>query len=145
MAAELLDGSGEGVWLVELAAVLDEDAVAPRISEALRLAPQPGRPVLETLLDALTAQDVLIVLDNCEHLIGGCAKTADAILRRSTPRARSASRPGLRSPAISASIISRPDSPSSLLATESILIPASSSTLESRWPSAVRCSISRLR
>jgi len=87
VAAELLDGSGEGVWLVELAAVLDEDAVAPRISEALRLAPQPGRPVLETLLDALTAQDVLIVLDNCEHLIGGCAKTADAILRR-CPRVR---------------------------------------------------------
>ena len=87
VAAELLDGSGEGVWLVELAAVLDEDAVAPRISEALRLAAQPGRPVLETLLDALTPQDVLIVLDNCEHLIGGCAKTADAILRR-CPRVR---------------------------------------------------------
>ncbi len=87
VAAGLLDGSGEGVWLVELAAVLDEDAVAPRISEALRLAPQPGRPVLETLLDALTPQDVLIVLDNCEHLIGGCAKTADAIMRR-CPRVR---------------------------------------------------------
>ena len=59
--------------------------------------------------------------------------------------ARSASRPGLRSPAISASIIARPETPSSLLATESILIPASSSTLASRWLSAVRCSISRLR
>jgi len=87
VAAGLLDGSGEGVWLVELAAVLDEDAVAPRISEALRLAAQPGRLVLETLLDALTPQDVLIVLDNCEHLIGGCAKTADAIMRR-CPRVR---------------------------------------------------------
>jgi hypothetical protein len=54
VAGELLDGSGEGVWLVELAAVLDEDAVAPRISEALRLAAAPGRLVLETLLDALT-------------------------------------------------------------------------------------------
>ena len=54
VAAGLLDGSGEGVWLVELAAVLDEDAVAPRISEALRLAAAPGRLVLETLLDALT-------------------------------------------------------------------------------------------
>ena len=82
VAAELLDGSGDGVWLVELAAVTDEDAVAPAISEALRLAAQPGRPALETLLDALALQDVLIVLDNCEHLIGGCAKTADAILRR---------------------------------------------------------------
>jgi predicted ATPase/class 3 adenylate cyclase len=80
VAAELLDGSGDGVWLVELAAVTNEDAVAPAVSEALRLAAQPGRPVLETLLDALAPQDVLIVLDNCEHLIGACAKTAELIL-----------------------------------------------------------------
>jgi serine/threonine-protein kinase PknK len=81
VAAELLDGSGDGVWLVELAAVADEDAVAPAICEALGIAARPGRPVLETLLDALAPQDVLIVLDNCEHLIGACAKTADAIVR----------------------------------------------------------------
>jgi class 3 adenylate cyclase len=47
VAAELLDGFGDGVWLVELAAVTDQDAVAPAISLALRLAAQPGRPVLE--------------------------------------------------------------------------------------------------
>jgi predicted ATPase/DNA-binding CsgD family transcriptional regulator len=80
-AAELLDGPGDGVWLVELAAVTGQDAVPAAISAALRLAAQPGRPVLEGLLDALAPQDVLIVLDNCEHLIGGCAKTAEAILR----------------------------------------------------------------
>ena len=85
VAAELLDGSGDGVWLVELAAVTTEDTVAPTVSEALRLGAQPARqarPVLETLLDALAPQDVLIVLDNCEHLIGACAKTAELILRR---------------------------------------------------------------
>ena len=82
VAAELLDGSGDGVWLVELAAVTDEDAVPAAISQALRLAAQPGRPALEALLDALAPQDVLIVVDNCEHLIGGCAKTAEAIVRR---------------------------------------------------------------
>jgi predicted ATPase/class 3 adenylate cyclase/tetratricopeptide (TPR) repeat protein len=82
VAAELLDGSGDGVWLVELAAVTDQDAVAVAISRALRLATQPGRPMLEALLDALALQDVLIVVDNCEHLIGGCAKTAEAIVRR---------------------------------------------------------------
>jgi predicted ATPase/DNA-binding XRE family transcriptional regulator len=87
VAAARLDGSGDGVWLVELAAVNDGDAVAPAISQALRLAAQPRRPVLETVLDALAAQDVLIVLDNCEHLIGACAKTAEAILRR-CPRVR---------------------------------------------------------
>jgi predicted ATPase/class 3 adenylate cyclase/Tfp pilus assembly protein PilF len=82
VAAELLDGSGDGVWLVELAAVTNEDVVASAVCEALRLAAQPGRPALETLLDALAPQDVLIVLDNCEHLIGACAKTAELILRR---------------------------------------------------------------
>jgi predicted ATPase/class 3 adenylate cyclase len=82
LAAGLLDGSGDGVWLVELAAISDENAVAPAICQALGIAAQPGRPALDTLLDALAPQDVLIVLDNCEHLIGACAKTADAILRR---------------------------------------------------------------
>jgi hypothetical protein len=82
LAAELLDGSGDGVWLVDLAAVTDEDAVAPAIAQALGMAAQPGRPVQEAMLDTLAPQALLIVLDNCEHLIGACAKTADAILRR---------------------------------------------------------------
>ena len=87
VAAGLLEGPGDGVWLVELAAVLDEDAVAPAIARALGIAGQPGRPVAETMLDALAALDVLIVVDNCEHLIGGCAKAAEAIVRR-CPRVR---------------------------------------------------------
>jgi predicted ATPase len=56
--------------------------VASAVSEALRLTRQPGRPALETLLDALAPQDVLIMLDNCEHLIGACAKAVEAILWR---------------------------------------------------------------
>ena len=82
VAAGLLDGSGDGVWLAELAAVADEDGVAPAIAAALGIPGQPGRPVLDALLDALAPQNAVIVLDNCEHLIGTCAKTADAILRR---------------------------------------------------------------
>src|SRR5215471_7169484 len=82
VAAELLDGSGDGVWLVELATVTDDDAVAAAIAGALRIPAQPGQPALDTLADALGPQDILIVLDNCEHLIDGCAKTAEAILRR---------------------------------------------------------------
>ena len=82
VAAELLDGSADGVWLVELAALSGEDAVASAMAEALGIARQPGRPALEALLDALAPQHMLIVLDNCEHLIGACAKAADAILRR---------------------------------------------------------------
>jgi len=82
VAAELLDGSGDGVWLVELAALTEPEAVGPAICETLRISRQTGRPALDTLLDALAPQDALIVLDNCEHLIDACAKIADAILRR---------------------------------------------------------------
>ena len=87
VAAEMLDGCGDGVWLVELAAVADPQAVPVVISGALGIVPQSGRPALETLLDALVPQDILIVLDNCEHLIDACAKTADALVRR-CPRLR---------------------------------------------------------
>jgi predicted ATPase/class 3 adenylate cyclase len=82
IAAGLADGSGDGVWLVDLATVTDDNAVALAIAQALGMAAQPGRPVQEAVLDALAPQAMLIVLDNCEHLIGGCAKTADAVLRR---------------------------------------------------------------
>jgi predicted ATPase/class 3 adenylate cyclase len=82
VAAEMLDGTGDGVWLVEMAAISDPDAVPSAISGALGIAPRPGRAVLETLLDALGPQDILIVLDNCEHLIDACAKIADALVRR---------------------------------------------------------------
>jgi predicted ATPase/DNA-binding SARP family transcriptional activator/class 3 adenylate cyclase len=81
-AAGLLDGSGDGVWLVELAAVTDPEAVAPAICQALGIAAQPGRSARDALTDTLAPQNVLIVLDNCEHLIGGCAKTAEAIVTR---------------------------------------------------------------
>ena len=82
LAAGLADGSGDGVWMVELAPVTDEDAVAAAVSRALGIAAQSARPALDTLLDALAPQDMLIVLDNCEHLLGACAKAADGILRR---------------------------------------------------------------
>ncbi len=81
VAAGLLDGSGDGVWVVELAAVTDQDAVAPTMAGTLGIAGQPGRSAAEALLDALAPQDILIVLDNCEHLIDACAKIADAIVR----------------------------------------------------------------
>jgi predicted ATPase/class 3 adenylate cyclase len=82
VAAGLLGDWGDGVWLAELAAVTDADAVPAAVASALQIPAQPARPVLDTLADALGPQDMLIVLDNCEHLIGGCAKTAETILQR---------------------------------------------------------------
>ena len=83
VAADLLDGSGDGVWLVELAPIADEDGVAAAVCDALHIAVTGGgRATLEALAEALAPQDILIVLDNCEHLIGSCAKIADVLLRR---------------------------------------------------------------
>jgi predicted ATPase len=82
VAAELLDGSGDGVWLVELAAVRDPEAVAGAVAGALGIKEQSGRSTHDVLVAALAPRDVLVVLDNCEHLIGACAKTAEAILQR---------------------------------------------------------------
>ena len=44
-------------------------------------AEEPGRPVLDTLVEAVGGRSLLVLLDNCEHLIGACAKLADALLR----------------------------------------------------------------
>ena len=82
VAAELLDGSGDGVWLVELAQISEESLVATTMEDALGVTRQPGRPEFGALVDALESQRTLIVLDNCEQVIGSCAKITDAILRR---------------------------------------------------------------
>ncbi len=80
VAAELLDGSGDGVWLVELAALSEENAIVDAVASTLGITIRPGRPGLDSLVEVLSGLRVLIVLDNCEHLIRGSAEFADAIL-----------------------------------------------------------------
>jgi predicted ATPase/DNA-binding CsgD family transcriptional regulator len=70
-----------GVWLVELAAVADPALAPQTAAAALGLREQPGRPTLEVLAEHLAGRELLLVLDNCEHLIAACAALADALLR----------------------------------------------------------------
>ena len=81
VAAELLDGAGDGVWFADLAPLSDPDLVAVIVADVLGIRQDPGRPVLDTLIDAVGERRLLAVLDNCEHVIGACAKVADALLR----------------------------------------------------------------
>jgi len=81
VAAGLLDGTGDGVWFADLAALRDPDLVAVTVADVLRVRREPGRPVLDTLVDAVGQRSLLVVLDNCEHLIRACAELADALLR----------------------------------------------------------------
>jgi non-specific serine/threonine protein kinase len=69
--------------LVELAALSDPRLVPQAVAQALALADQPVRPVIETLSDYLGSKRVLLVLDNVEHLLKGCVQFVDLILRRS--------------------------------------------------------------
>jgi predicted ATPase/class 3 adenylate cyclase len=85
VAAELLDGSGDGVWLVDLAPLANAEFVEATAATALGVREDAGRPMLETLVDALRDRDMLVLFDNCEHVIDATAKVADALLR-SCPR-----------------------------------------------------------
>jgi non-specific serine/threonine protein kinase len=80
-AAGLLDGSGDGVWFADLAPLADPDLVAVTVADVLGVRLEPGRPVLEALIAAAGDRSLLLVLDNCEHVIDACAKLADALLR----------------------------------------------------------------
>ena len=86
VAAEALDGAGDGVWLVELAPVAEPELVARTVAAVLSVREEPGRPMLDTLVDAVGDRHLLVVLDNAEHVLGAAAKLADALMR-SCPQA----------------------------------------------------------
>jgi len=81
VAAGLLDGTGDGVWFADLAPLRDPDLVAVTVADVLGVRLEPGRPVLDTVVEAVGGRSLLVLLDNCEHVIGACAKLADALLR----------------------------------------------------------------
>src|SRR5262249_38397309 len=68
LAGESLEAYAEGVWLVELAPLADPTLVPQTVAAVLGVREQPGRSVLTTLAEALRAQQMLLALDNCEHL-----------------------------------------------------------------------------
>ncbi len=81
VTGDLLDSFADGVWLVELAPVTDPQLVIQTAAAPMGLLEHPGRPLLEILIDYLRPRKVLLILDNCEHLIDECAQLADRLLR----------------------------------------------------------------
>ena len=81
VATDLLSEYADGVWLVELAPVTDPDMVTQLAAEALSIREQPKRSLLDTLADHLRSKRLLLVLDNCEHLLDACARLAGALLK----------------------------------------------------------------
>ena len=70
----------DGVWVVELASLTDPSLVAVAVAQAVQVREQLGASPLAALARALTSRRLLLLLDNCEHLVGAAAGLADAVL-----------------------------------------------------------------
>ena len=81
LAANVLDRFPDGVWFVDLAAVYNPSLVTQTVASVLDVREGPNRPIREALLDYVRSRQILLVLDNCEHLITACAQLAEALLR----------------------------------------------------------------
>jgi non-specific serine/threonine protein kinase len=80
VAAATLGEHQDGVWLVELAPVRDGSLVPKALAAALGLRETTGKTPTEMLIGHLRERDVLLLLDNCEHLLSGCAQLTDELL-----------------------------------------------------------------
>jgi predicted ATPase/class 3 adenylate cyclase len=81
VAAEMLDGFPDGVWIIELAPLSDPDRVPQTVVSTLGLRQDSNRSPLEMLGGYLDNRQVLLILDNCEHLLKACTDLADYLLR----------------------------------------------------------------
>jgi predicted ATPase/class 3 adenylate cyclase len=81
VAAEGLDGEDDGAWFVDLSPLRDERYVAATVAKALDVDEEAGRPIESSLADALARRKMLLVLDNCEHVVDSSASLVDGLLR----------------------------------------------------------------
>ena len=82
VAADSLEQFPDGIWFVELAALADPSLVAQAVATVLSIMEEPGKPITRTLTEYLKHKQLLLLLDNCEHLLDVCAKLADTLLRQ---------------------------------------------------------------
>jgi len=80
VAAAIVDTFADGAWLVDLSPVSDPGHVAIAVADILGVRERPDRPIADTVCDHLRQKTLLIVLDNCEHLIEASARLAQQLL-----------------------------------------------------------------
>jgi hypothetical protein len=97
VAAKLVPEFADGVWVVKLAPLGDPAAVPDAVAAGLGVTPQAGRSVTDSIAEAFSGRRLLIVLDNCEHVLDAAAGLIETILARtSTVTVLATSREGLR-------------------------------------------------
>jgi predicted ATPase/DNA-binding CsgD family transcriptional regulator len=80
-ANELQGNFPQGAWLVELAALTDPELLPQTVAAVFDLRTERERPALNGLMDYLRSRNLLLVLDNCEHLLTACARLATSLLK----------------------------------------------------------------
>jgi len=80
VAAQCLEQYPNGVWLVELAPLADPDLIPKTVASALNLPEIPGKTVTQAVVDFLRPKHLLLILDNCEHLLDACTELADTLI-----------------------------------------------------------------
>ena len=81
VGADLLELFPDGVWLVELVSLADPALVVQTVAVTLGVRESSGRPLLSQLTGYLRGKDVLLILDNCEHLVDACAQLVTTLLQ----------------------------------------------------------------
>ena len=80
-AAKVVEDFADGIWYIELAPVIDSTLVAQTVAKVLQIHEQPSQSILETMVEELKSKKILLILDNCEHLIDACAELAMRLLQ----------------------------------------------------------------
>ncbi|MEO8751735.1 MAG: tetratricopeptide repeat protein [Casimicrobiaceae bacterium] len=80
-AAEVLDAYRDGVWFVDLAPLRDPALVPSALAQVLGVKESAGQPLLATVCAHLRGKELLLILDNCEHVLGASADLVDTLLR----------------------------------------------------------------
>jgi predicted ATPase len=79
-ARDVIELYPDGVWLIELAPLSDEELVPKAVAQALEVPERPAQPLPETLAEILRGWELLLILDNCGHLLEATARLVDLLL-----------------------------------------------------------------
>jgi len=81
IGSELIDEFDNGVWITELSPITNPDSVVKEISNILNLKEEADQDIFDTLKEFLKSKKILLILDNCEHLLDIVAQTTDSLLK----------------------------------------------------------------
>jgi predicted ATPase len=80
LGGRVLEGWRDGVWFVDLAPLADPTLVGGKVASVLGVPEMPGRPPSQSLVAALRSRELIVILDNCEHVIDSAAMLAEQIV-----------------------------------------------------------------